>query len=78
MAPDIPNSTKKRLGLDDKKSWIITTEFNKFTWPGYDIRKLSSGSYSYGILPEKLIRLIIDSVKHHACNSKLKNVGRDD
>ncbi len=75
---EIPNSTKKRLGLDDQKSWIITTEFNKFTWPGYDIRKISSGSYSYGILPEKLIQLAIDSVKVHARNSKLKHVGRDD
>ena len=57
---------------------LVRNVSNKFTWPGYDIRKLSSGSYSYGVLPEKLIRLIIDSVKHHACNSKLKNVGRDD
>ncbi len=75
---EIPNSTKKRLGLDDKKSWVITTEFNKFTWPGYDIRKISSGSYSYGILPKKLILLTIDSVKRHARHSNLKHVGRDD
>lgn len=75
---EIPNTTKKRLGLDNEKSWIITTEFNKFTWPGYDIRKISSDSYSYGILPEKLIRLTIDSVNNHARHSKLQHVGRDD
>jgi hypothetical protein len=29
---------KRHLGLDDEPSWIITTEVNRFVWPGPDIR----------------------------------------
>lgn len=75
---EIPTATKKRLGLDNERSWVITTEFNKFTWPGYDIRRLDSGLYSYGVLPEKLIKEIILSVQHHARNNKSSAVNRDD
>lgn len=75
---EIPAATKKRLGLDEERSWIITTEYNKFKWPGYDIRKIPSGRYSYGILPEKLMRNAIESVKDHARHSELKHICRDD
>ncbi|MGB8693278.1 MAG: hypothetical protein WCD08_07210, partial [Steroidobacteraceae bacterium] len=30
---EIPPATKRRLGLDAKRSWIITTELNRFSWP---------------------------------------------
>ncbi|KZZ72047.1 hypothetical protein A3763_24610 [Oleiphilus sp. HI0128] len=75
---EIPAATKKRLGLDAERSWIITTEYNKFTWPGYDIRKLDNGLYSYGVLPEKLIKEIMKSVQTHARNRKASAVSRDD
>ena len=75
---EIPLATKKRLGLDGERSWVITTEYNKFTWPGYDVRKLDNGLYSYGSLPEKLIREIMKSVQAHARNSKATAVNRDD
>lgn len=74
---EIPLATKKRLGLDDAPSWVITTEFNKFIWPGYDIRRVSSGGYSYGILPEKLISQIIESFTFHARDARLKAVARE-
>ena len=73
---EIPQATKRRLGLDTQRSWIITTELNQFNWPGPDIRPTPSGEYLYGYLPEKLMRLVIDQVKRHARNNKLKTVPR--
>lgn len=73
---EIPQATKRRLGLDSARSWIITTELNQFTWPGRDLRPTSSGSYLYGYLPEKLMRQVLDQVKQHARKKRLKNVPR--
>jgi len=51
---EIPQAIKKRLGLDGQCSWIIVSEFNRFVWPGPDLRPISRKSntqYSYGLLP---------------------------
>jgi hypothetical protein len=32
-ALEIPQATRRRLGLDTERSWIITTELNRFTGP---------------------------------------------
>jgi hypothetical protein len=34
LAVEIPIETKRRLGLDDQRSWIIVTDANRFVWPG--------------------------------------------
>jgi hypothetical protein len=73
---EIPQATKRRLGLDIERSWIVTTEFNRFTWPGPDIRPTASGDYVYGYLPETLMRLVSDQVKKHARDKLLKTVTR--
>src|SRR5258708_33808573 len=73
---EIPQATKRRLGLDAERSWIITTELNQFTWPGPDIRPTASGDYLYGYLPEKLMRLALEQVKKHARDKQLKAVTR--
>ena len=31
-AVEIPSETKKRLGLDGERSWIVITEANEFVW----------------------------------------------
>lgn len=36
-AVELPAQTKQRLGLDDARSWIVTTELNRFTLPGPDL-----------------------------------------
>lgn len=54
---EIPPATKKRLGLDDERSWIVLVEANRFIWPGPDLRPSVRGdlaSVAYGELPEKL------------------------
>lgn len=73
---EIPQATKRRLGLDDERSWIITTELNRFTWPGPDIRTVASGGYLYGYLPEKLMSLVLDQVRKHAREKRLNTVSR--
>ena len=35
-AVEIPLPTKRRLGLDEARSWIVVTEGNRFAWPGPD------------------------------------------
>lgn len=73
---EIPQATKRRLGLDAERSWIITTELNQFVWPGPDLRPTATGEYLYGYLPEKLIRLALEQVKKHARDKQLKTVAR--
>lgn len=61
MAVEIPADTKRRLGLDDDRSWIVLTEANRFVWPGPDLRMMASGDPSsvlYGVLPEVLFERV--------------------
>jgi hypothetical protein len=58
-ALEIPAATKRRLDLDDGRSWIVVTEANRFTWPGPDLRPTRPGdaaSVVYGELPGDLFR----------------------
>jgi len=53
-AIELPPGTKRRLQLDDERSWIVLTEANRFTWPGPDLRPTRRGdpaSVVYGLLP---------------------------
>ncbi len=63
-AIEIPAQTKKRLGLDTQRSWIIAADLNRFVWPGVDLRTVKRGSanYAYGELPEALYRQLRDRV----------------
>ncbi len=56
-AVEIPAATKRRLGLDDQRSWVMLTESNRFIWPGPDLRPFISSdpqSVVYGLLPAAL------------------------
>jgi hypothetical protein len=49
-AVEIPPATKRRLGLDDARSWIVLDEANRFVWPRPDIRPFDTpqgGTISY-------------------------------
>lgn len=73
----LPAETKLRLGLDSEPSWIITNEVNKFIWPGFDVRRCDNGTYSYGCLPESIIKQCLDAVKKHSRQRSLQAVSRD-
>ena len=76
-AVECPDATKYRLGLDDFRSWIITSELNHFIWPGLDVRPTPDNRPSYGLLPNRLTRQLIDNIKRAANDSSLASVNRD-
>jgi len=43
LAVEIPIEVKRRLGLDDARSWVILSEANRFDWPGPDLRPAPHG-----------------------------------
>lgn len=54
LAVELPPATKRRLGLDDARSWIVVTDANRFIWPGPDLRPARPGdaaSVACGLLP---------------------------
>lgn len=74
-AVEMPLPTKQRLGLDEKRSWIVTDEVNYFEWPGYDLWPISSNKparYVYGFAPRKLIDLVRNNVRQHATKRMVK------
>ena len=77
LAVEISHATKRRLGLDDARSWVVLTEANRFVWPGPDLRPSTpgdAGSVVYGPLPYALfedIRLkFIAALKERAVRAE--------
>jgi hypothetical protein len=61
LAVEIPAAVKRRLKLDDERSWVVLAEANRFIWPGPDLRPLHPGdaqSTAYGPLPYGLFEEI--------------------
>ena len=61
LAVEIPAAVKRRLRLDDDRSWVVLTEANRFIWPGPDLRPVAPGdpaSVAYGPLPHALFEQI--------------------
>jgi hypothetical protein len=62
-AIEIPAETKKRLGLDTDRSWVVITEANEFLWPGPDLRPIPGRDLStvaYGPLPPRFFAQVHD------------------
>jgi hypothetical protein len=62
-AVEIPTETKRRLGLDAERSWIVITEANEFVWPGPDLRPIpgrDASTVAYGPLPPRLFAYVRD------------------
>ena len=58
---EIPAATKRRLGLDDERSWVVLSEANRFLWPGPDLSPVRQGdarTVAYGQLPYALFEEI--------------------
>jgi hypothetical protein len=61
LAVEIPAAVKRRLRMDDDRSWVVLTEANRFVWPGPDLRPLTPGdpgSVAYGPLPYALFEQV--------------------
>jgi hypothetical protein len=78
-AVEIPPAVKRRLGLDEARSWIVVNEINRFVWPGPDLRPVSSaepGRFEYGFLPPGLFRQVIERFKATVAARRLHTVRR--
>jgi hypothetical protein len=61
LAVEIPPAVKRRLKLDEERSWIVLSEANRFIWPGPDLRPLRTGdaaAVAYGLLPFALFEQV--------------------
>ena len=78
-AVEIPPATKKRLGLDADRSWIVITEANEFVWPGPDLRPISgrdASTIAYGPLPPRLFAHVRDRFLERDRREKSAHVKR--
>ena len=76
-ALELPPPTKRRLGLDESRSWVVVTESNDFTFPGYDLRPTPDGRADYGTLSGVQLRALRDAFERHAHRHALPPVSRD-
>jgi hypothetical protein len=60
-AVELPPAVKRRLGLDEAPSWIVTSELNRFVWPGYDLRPIARDRpdvFAWGFLPVEVFEAL--------------------
>jgi hypothetical protein len=77
---ELPLAVKRRLGLDDQRSWIIATEVNRFLWPGPDWRPISPNhpnEFAFGGLPNKLMHQLIDRISELHRKGRIRMVPRE-
>ncbi len=67
---EFPAATKKRLGLDDQPSWIMSSELNRFLWPGPDLRPIERGqrTFAYGFSPDAMLQALRRQIVAHGRN----------
>jgi hypothetical protein len=70
------SATRRRLGLDEEKNWIMATEVNSFYWPGPDLVPTPSGEYVYGELPAVVFEALTRKIL--AAGSTLAEVPRSE
>jgi hypothetical protein len=60
-ALEIPAITKRRLGLDSDRSWIMFDEANQSAWPGPDLRTHANqdlATVAFGALPPNFFAVL--------------------
>ena len=77
LAFELPVETKRRLGVDAARSWIVVSEVNRFEWPGPDLRPVAPGRWAYGLLPARLFRSVRDRLAALAGEGRAMQVNRD-
>ena len=76
-AIEIPEKVRKRLGLDDRKSWIVLTETNRVQWRDEGIRPASKNQWAYGSLPPRMIKQMLGNIRTLAKARRLQTVDRE-
>lgn len=61
-AIEVPAAVGRHLGWDDRPSWIMVDEANRFLWPGYDlVRREPSNTVEFNFLPPRLFERVIQA-----------------
>ncbi len=78
-AIELPLPVKRRLGLDERQSWIVATEMNRFPWPGPDLRPVPGkpGEFAYGGLPRQLVVRLKDRIIELQRDRRFRMVERE-
>jgi hypothetical protein len=79
QAIELPLATKKRLGLDAGRAWIVLSEGNEFLWPGPDLRPIPGrhlSTIAYGFLPPRLFNTVHQRFLALARSREMKRVPR--
>lgn len=70
---ELPQPIERRLGLDDARSLIVTTEMNRFVWPGPDIRPVPSEEAPlYGVIPAGLYEALRTEIVRNATANNMR------
>jgi hypothetical protein len=76
---EIPAAVKRRLGLDAQRSWIVTSELNRFAWPGFDLRPIRRDRpdlFHWGYLPAALFHALRNAIVERQREGKLRTLDR--
>lgn len=79
-AVELPLAVKQRLGLDEAPSWIVTTELNRFIWPGYDLRPIGRDKpnvFAWGFLPVGIFNALKRGIAAHQRERRLHLTPRE-
>ncbi len=79
-AVEVPSTVKQRLGLDEASSWIVTSELNRFTWPGYDLRPIARDKpsiFAWGFLPTEILAAVKRGIAAHRKERRLSLTPRE-
>lgn len=75
----LPAKVKRHLGLDDRSSWIVADELNRFVWPGPDLQRIRAGKrqeFEYGFLPKETFAELAKKVLEMRCTGALRVTSR--
>jgi len=76
---EVPAMVKRQLGLDAQRSWIVTSELNRFVWPGFDLRPIRRDRpdvFHWGYLPVGLFDALRRAIVERQKEGKLRTLDR--
>lgn len=79
-AVELPLAAKRRIGLDDAQSWIVTSELNRFVWPGYDLRPIARDQldvFAWGFLSIEIFAALKRGIAAHRRERHLLVIPRE-
>jgi hypothetical protein len=78
-AVELPGKVKRQLGLDEERSWIVTSELNRFIWRGPDVRDIpGTDSPLYDAIPELLFNKVRAAVASQVASGRMKIIKRSE